>query len=224
MTTPVLFFNLWLQSVSLSPVAHLVQNGNQRLSTLSETILHLRGNLRILLPVDQLICLQFLQCGTQRLVGDPPNILFHLVEANHPKTHEGNQGFRFKRYEEAVANVAVTHSPRYAIDMDIAPDETFFVKSGLSYRQISESNDPIGLITAYFKSQGQRAWWLSESTPAAIRMFSDLPIEERNMLIGYCFAHFPEVFSNSQNKFSRCAMWLATEHNCTSHLTVRSRL
>mgnify|MGYP000010773970 FL=1 len=132
------------------------------------------------------------------------------------KTALGNQGFRFKRYEEAVANVAVTHSPRYAIDMDIAPDETFFVKSGLSYRQISESNDPIGLITAYFKSQGQRAWWLSESTPAAIRMFSDLPIEERNMLIGYCFAHFPEVFSNSQNKFSRCAMWLATEHSIVS--------
>lgn len=132
------------------------------------------------------------------------------------KTAIGNQGFRFKRYEEAVANVAVTHSPRYAIDMDIAPDETFFVKSGLSYRQISESNDPIGLITAYFKSQGQRAWWLSDSTPAAIRMFSDLSSSERNTLIGYCFAHFPEVFSNSQNKFSRCAMWLATEHSIVS--------
>lgn len=36
------------------------------------------------------------------------------------KTAIGNQGFRCKRYEDAIANVAVTHSPRYAIDMEIA--------------------------------------------------------------------------------------------------------
>ena len=94
--------------------------------------------------------------------------------------------------------------------MDITPEETFFAKCGYSYQQISESSDPIGLITSYFKSQGQRAWWLSESTPAAIRMFSDLSVKERDMLIGYCFAHFPEIFSSRANKFSRCAMWLVT--------------
>ncbi len=132
------------------------------------------------------------------------------------KTAIGNQGFQYRRYEEAIANVAVTHSPRYAIDMEIDSDETFFAKSGLTYKQISESQDPIGLITSYFKSQGQRAWWLSESTPAAIRMFSDLSAEEKKALLGYCFAHFPEVFSNSGSKFSRCAMWLATEHSIVS--------
>lgn len=132
------------------------------------------------------------------------------------KTAIGNQAFRYRRYEDAIANVAVTHSPRYAIDMDIAPQDNFFSKSGLTYRQVSESEDPIGLITSYFKTQGQRAWWLAESTPAAIRMFSDLPVGERNALIGYCFAHFPEVFSTSGNKFSRCAMWLASEHSIVS--------
>ena len=132
------------------------------------------------------------------------------------KTAIGNQSFRMKRYEEAVANVAVTHSPRYAIDMDISPEETFFAKSGLTYKRISDDENPIGLITSYFKSQGQRAWWLSESSPAAIRMFSDLSAKERNTLIGYCFAHFPEVFSSNRNKFSRCAMWLATEHSVVS--------
>ena len=129
------------------------------------------------------------------------------------KTAVGNQGFRCKRYEDAIANVAVTHSPRYAIDMEIARDETFFAKSGLTYKRISESNDPIGQITAYFRSQGQKAWWLSESTPAAIRMFSDLNDDEQAELIGYCFAHFPEIFSSSSKKFHRCAMWLVTERS-----------
>lgn len=132
------------------------------------------------------------------------------------KTAIGNQGFRCKRYEDAIVNVAVTHSPRYAIDMEIEPNNTFFAKSALTYKQISESDDPIGLITAYFKSQGQRAWWLSESTPAAIRMFSDISRDEQLKLLGYCFVHFPEVFSSSSTKFSRCAMWLVTEHSVVS--------
>ena len=132
------------------------------------------------------------------------------------KTAIGNQGFRCKRYEDAIANVAVTHSPRYAIDMEIASGETFFAKSGLTYKQISESKDPIGQITAYFRSQGQHAWWLAESTPAAIRMFSNLSAEEKKALVGYCFAHFPEVFSSGTTKFSRCAMWLAAEHSIVS--------
>lgn len=132
------------------------------------------------------------------------------------KTAIGNQAFRYKRYEEAVANVAVTHSPRYAIDMDISPEETFFAKSGLTYKQISEDENPIGLITSYFKSQGQRAWWLAESTPAAIRMFADLSTCEQSELLGCCFAHFPEVFSNSPQKFQRSAMWLVTDKSVVS--------
>lgn len=132
------------------------------------------------------------------------------------KTTRGHQAFRCKRYEDCVADVAVTHSPRYRIDMDLAPGTTFFDKSGLSYQQISNAEKPIDLITEYFRSQGQHAWWLSESSPAAIRMFSDLPREEQQKLLGYCFAHFPEVFSNKTNKFSRCAMWLAAEHSIVS--------
>ena len=132
------------------------------------------------------------------------------------KTAMGHQAFRCKRYEDCVADVAVTHSPRYRIDMDLAPGTTFFDKSGLSYQQISNAEKPIDLITEYFRSQGQHAWWLAESTPAAIRMFSDISVEERKVLLGYCFAHFPEVFSTSSNKFSRCAMWLAAEHSIVS--------
>lgn len=132
------------------------------------------------------------------------------------KTALGHQEFRYKRYEEAVSNVGVTHSPRYMIDMDIAPSETFFAKSGLSYQQISKDGNPIGLITDYFKSQGLRAWWLAESTPAAIRMFSELPAQERAEMIGYCFAHFPEIFSASVKKYQRSALWLTMKQSVVS--------
>lgn len=132
------------------------------------------------------------------------------------KTKPSNIGFRFKRYEDAITNVVVTHSPRYLIDMDVPCTENFFKKSGISYKLLNESNDPIRLITEYFRRQGQRAWWLSESTPAAIRMFSDLSIEEQNEIISYCFVHFPEIFSKSTKKFSRCAMWMVTDRSIVS--------
>lgn len=42
-----------LQPVLLTPVAHLVQNGDQRFTPLREAVLHLGRNLGVLLPVDQ---------------------------------------------------------------------------------------------------------------------------------------------------------------------------
>ena len=129
------------------------------------------------------------------------------------KTKPGHVGFRFRRYEDAISNVVVTHSPRYLIDMDVDNQSSFFRKSGLTYNQMCQSDNPIGLITEYFRSQGQQAWWLSESTPAAIRIFCDLSANEKAEVVGYCFAHFPEVFSNGTKKFARSSMWLATERS-----------
>ncbi len=134
------------------------------------------------------------------------------------KTARGHHAFRCKRYEDAVANVGVTHSPRYLIDLDVAPEETFFRKSGLSYQEISESDNPIGLITDYFRGQGQQAWWLGEDriAPAIIRMFGTLSQSEKDELISYCFVHFPEVLSSSQKKYYRSAFWLTLERSVVS--------
>ena len=132
------------------------------------------------------------------------------------KTALGQQAFRYKRYEDAVANVCVTHSPRYMIDMDLAPGETFFAKSGLSYQTISAAPSPIELIKTHFNKQGLNAWWLGESAPAAIRFFSDLSPAEQNTLLGYCFVHFPEIFSDSPKKYRRAATWMAVQQSVLS--------
>ena len=121
--------------------------------------------------------------------------------------------FKAKNYEECVANVVVTHSPRYLIDMDLAADETFFEKSGITYKDITTSDNPISLITKYFQEQGHKAWWLSESTPAAVRMFSDVSIKEQNECFGHGLAHFPELFERNATKYKRLALWMATERS-----------
>ncbi len=132
------------------------------------------------------------------------------------KTFPTNLDFKARKYVECISNVVVTHSPRYLIDLDLPENETFFDVSGISYEQITSSDNPIGLITRYFQSQGQKAWWLSESTPAAVRLFSDLNKAEQMQCFGYGLAHFPELFERNKNKYKRLATWLATEKSIVS--------
>lgn len=140
-----------------------------------------------------------------------PGILKNIIVFG--KVRGENSIFRAKEYEKCIANVVVTHSPRYLIDLDIDEGDSFFDKSNLSYEEISHSEQPIKLITDYFLSIGQTAWWLAESTPAAIQMFAKLPKSDQNRLMGYAFVHFTEVFSNSCTKFYRYMSWLATENS-----------
>lgn len=132
------------------------------------------------------------------------------------KTDKSVLQFKARSYEESVADVVVTHSPRYLIDMDLPNDATFFHESGLDYNTITTSDDPIHLITNHFQSQGKQAWWLPESTPAppfAIRMFGDMPKRKKYEIFGYSFAHFPELFGPSTTKYSRLAFWLVIEQS-----------
>lgn len=133
------------------------------------------------------------------------------------KTAKSNQDFKTRRYEECVTNVVVTHSPRYLIDMDIPKGETFFDKSKIDYKTLADSENPIGLITGYFQGLGQKAWWLSNSTPAAVSMLRELSPSEQLDLFGYGLAHFPELFDASNTKYKRFALWLVTERSVISH-------
>lgn len=121
--------------------------------------------------------------------------------------------FKAGKYEDCIANVVVTHSPRYLIDMELGDGGTFFDKSKIDYKILSESENPIGMITSYFQQQGQKAWWLSDSAPAAVRMFGELPEPEQLELFGYGLAHFPELFQRNSKKYKRLAFWLATERS-----------
>mgnify|MGYP000186376810 CR=1 FL=1 len=145
--------------------------------------------------------------GSTRVPGIQKNVIVF------GKVRGENSIFRAKEYDKSIANVVVTHSPRYLIDLDVEEGQSFFDKSNLSYAEISQSEQPIKLITDYFHSIGQQAWWLADSTPAAIQMFGKLPKSEQNKLMGYAFAHFAEIFSNSGTKFYRYMSWLATENS-----------
>lgn len=133
--------------------------------------------------------------------------------------------FRTRRYEECLCDIAVTHSPRYKIDMEVNKGETIFDKMGITYDELRKFDNPIEPVVKYFRTilkPGESLWWVNgeEATegnaPAKIRMWKTLSKEEREELIAQGFALFPELFSNSPDKYERFTLWLVANHGVVS--------
>lgn len=48
----------------------------------------------------------------------------------------GNPEFKCRPYEECMEDIAVTHSPRYRINMELEPGQTIFDKMKISYEEL----------------------------------------------------------------------------------------
>jgi len=77
---------------------------------------------------------------------------------------------KYRSFEECVENVAVTHSPRYMLDMDVAQNNSLFNKLGKTYDEIRQMPNPFDAFKAYMvESRNQRKsdnddsglWWFS---------------------------------------------------------------
>lgn len=127
-----------------------------------------------------------------------------------------NKGVFIKsgRYSDSVADIVVTHSPRYKINLDQKPNTSFFARSGIPYNVIKLSDDPISIVTDYFRKKGETAWWLSESAPATIKDWADLSLDEQDEVYGKAFLLFPEIlFCTNSIKYKRFAKWLAATYS-----------
>lgn len=134
--------------------------------------------------------------------------------------------FKFRRYEECVSDVAVTHSPRYLVDMELQPGGTIFDKmtsllgNQYTYEDLRQRADPIKPFVDYYKriaKHGEEAWWMGtegqDLRPGlTVRLWSNLSAEEEEYFKSISFAMFPEILGNSGKKFERLAAWLVARH------------
>lgn len=124
--------------------------------------------------------------------------------------------FKARAYEECLYDVAVTHYPRYQIDMDLKENETIFYKAGVSYDDFRKN--PMEELKKYYKPRlkdGQSLWWLDseeKASSAIVRLFHTLKKNEKDHLISQMLAYFPEIiYLNNNRKFNRAALWLSIE-------------
>lgn len=134
----------------------------------------------------------------------------------------GGADVRVRSYEECLSGIAVTHYPRYKINMDLEKGATIFDLMGIEYNALRKEGNPVKHIRSYYSSilkDGQELWWASDdlddstaSTPV-IQTFSSLSADKKNKLKAEAFVLFPEVFSTSTTKFEKVAAHWITKHN-----------
>lgn len=130
--------------------------------------------------------------------------------------------FRSRPYEECLCGIAVTHMPRYLIDMRLGKGETIFDKMGITYDELRKSKNPTKPVAKYYKGllkPGERLWWTGDSTEetvdAKLTLWGNLPLYKKRFYTVYACVNFPEVFGGNYDNY---ALWLASQGVVDSHI------
>ena len=123
--------------------------------------------------------------------------------------------FKCKPYQNCLYDIAVTHSPRYLIDMDTPQEKTIFSKMGIEYDSFRLSEDPINTVRTYYleKIKKEKRTGSENVTSPTLRLWSgkSLEQEEKNIYKAQLLILFPTEICNSN--YDRATLWLCIRHS-----------
>lgn len=143
-------------------------------------------------------------------------MLFGKLGGNIPE-------FKCRPYQDVLYDIAVTHSPRYLINMELDKDETIFSKMGTSYDSFRMSADNISLVRKYYREKAEQQgkqempWWITgENVEKAhsfnIKLWNTLDLSEKRELQAKSMILFPEALNPARNmtKYNKTTLWLCS--------------
>jgi hypothetical protein len=137
---------------------------------------------------------------------------------------DGNKlDIRYRRYEDCIDNIVVTHSPRYHLDINLQDSENIFTKMNSSYESFRalDERGKISEVKAYYRSKNDTDYWWIDSdesdtaAPVQISFVSDLDREQIDSLRIQLLARFPHMVLERTSllfpktkKYKDAAIWL----------------
>lgn len=131
--------------------------------------------------------------------------------------------FKCRPYQDVLYDIAVTHSPRYLINMDISKEESIFSKMGTTYDEFRTSPDSISKVRQYYRERAiqqkrqEMPWWItSDNVESAhsfnIKLWNSLETWEKRDLQTKCMILFPEALNPARNmsKYNNTTLWLCS--------------
>lgn len=126
--------------------------------------------------------------------------------------------FKCRPYEDCLYDIAVTHSPRYLIDMNLKKSDTIFSKMHTTYEDLRTSSNSIEQVRKYYRDKAikdnkkEMPWWLDTgdatgATQMNVRLWNDA---KTDVLRAKMYVLFPEVLDS---KYANVALWLCTVHS-----------
>lgn len=143
----------------------------------------------------------------------------HLLFAKLSKPIE----FRCRKYEDCLYDVAITHSPRYLIDMNTTENNSIFAKIGVEYHTLRQLDNPFKPIKQYFRKglkTGEDLWWVDEHDGVrelSIKLWAHLSEAEKEKLRIAALAYFPILLSHKREKYTGLATWLVSKFGIVNH-------
>ncbi len=132
--------------------------------------------------------------------------------------------FKCREYEQCLYDVAITHSPRYLIDMETKSDESIFSKVGIEYNVLRKLDNPFKPIKKYFRerlNEGEDLWWIDHNDESSrdmgVKLWGNLEQERKEELRISALAHFPILLSNNSKKYTSLATWLVAKFGIVNH-------
>ena len=131
--------------------------------------------------------------------------------------------FKCRPYQDVLYDIAVTHSPRYLINMELGKDDTIFSKMGTTYDDFRTSHDSISLARRYYRERAKQQnrqempWWITtDNLDSAhsfnIKLWNSLELLEKRELQTKCMILFPEALNPARNmtKYNNTTLWLCS--------------
>jgi len=136
----------------------------------------------------------------------------------------GTFDVKYRPYQDCLFDIAVTHSPRYQINMDLKENETIFKKMKISYDDLRRKDNLISQVRDYYRNmleEGEELWWIEQDDDAGavspiIKPYKELDAKNKEKFIVEAMILFPEIFGISSVKFERVAVYLITRYNVVS--------
>ena len=135
----------------------------------------------------------------------------------------GTPAFKCRPYQECLSNIAVTHSPRYIIDMEIREkrSQTIFDKLNVPYEKFYKDDNKIEIVRDYYIRQSraegrhEMPWWVGKKTIESedvetvpnIQLMNNKTADEIRWLKAEMVILFPQVINSD---YSEAALWLCT--------------
>lgn len=134
--------------------------------------------------------------------------------------------FKCLPYADCLSSIAVTHAPRYLIDMQLNSNKrtTIFSKMNVDYETFrrKEENEKINIVKDFFRKNAAKSgkpllWWIEpdNAAPLQMRFYSDLTPVEKERLVVRMLALFPEILSSEKRatKYRRAATWMCSRYS-----------
>ena len=135
---------------------------------------------------------------------------------------------KYKRFEKCVKTVAITHSPRYVLDLELADGETIFdkVTPPTTYEAVRNSSNPFSAFRDYLtkENEGKETWWnytskivdehdkqeaefVTDVENSRIKFYSDLDSQVREKYNTMMMVLFPQIIGIRCN-YDDAVIWL----------------